>query len=495
MSAKDAVATVERTREETARALAWLLEIASIPTAAGREWRVVDWLRAWTAARPDLRLVEDAAGNVTIEPRKRWGKGRKGARDGAGGGPVLITAHLDHPAFVVERVIGPGTLECSFRGGVNDDYFPGARVVVLTGSPAGENGTRPERRLVGSIAGEGDGVNAPDGSRLFKTYLVELGDDAGDDAPVRVGDVGVWDLPPSEIDEIGLVHAPACDDLAALAAAVSAFETLRGLAAGGERVEDVRLLFTRSEEIGFTGAIAACKLGTIPAGARVIALENSRSFPDSPIGAGPIVRVGDRMSVFDPRLTAACAKRAEQIAGHAATPRASEKTADVAKGWKWQRKLMAGGACEATVFCAYGHAATCLCLPLGNYHNMAELQAVQDGTYDKSKGPPRIAREFIHRDDYLGMVDLLVAIGRDLPAADPAMARIEGLWAKTKGVLGRDVEGASTVRSRSGSRTAPAPKGTAAKRTSTKKTATGKAPAAKPRPAAPAAPARKATRR
>lgn len=90
---------------------------------------------------------------------------------------------------------------------------------------------------------------------------------------------------------------------------------------------------------------------------------------------------------------------------------------------------------------------------------MAELQAVQDGTYDRSKGPPRIAREFIHQDDYHGLIDLLVAIGRELPDADPAADRIEKLWEKTKGVLGRDIakpSRASGVSPRKSNPTAPA---------------------------------------
>ncbi len=36
-------------------------------------------------------------------------------------------------------------------------------------------------------------------------------------------------------------------------------------------------------------------------------------------------------------------KRAEEIAGHAAAPTTTQKTADVKQGWRWQRKLMAGG--------------------------------------------------------------------------------------------------------------------------------------------------------
>ena len=40
------------------------------------------------------------------------------ARAGPSSGipPIYFTAHLDHPAFTVERLIGPGTLQVGFRG-------------------------------------------------------------------------------------------------------------------------------------------------------------------------------------------------------------------------------------------------------------------------------------------------------------------------------------------------------------------------------------------
>ena len=88
---------------------------------------------------------------------------------------------------------------------------------------------------------------------------------------------------------------------------------------------------------------------------------------------------------------------------------------------------MAGGACEATVFCAYGYDATCLCLPLGNYHNMADLAAVQAR---KNTTPPRVGHEFISVGDFDGLVDLLAACGRGLPAGDTIHERIDKLWAE-----------------------------------------------------------------
>jgi endoglucanase len=64
---------------------------------------------------------------------------------------------------------------------------------------------------------------------------------------------------------------------------------------------------------------------------------------------------------------------------------------------------MPGGTCEATAFCAYGHEATCLCLPLGNYHNMVDIDGVKAG-----RRPARVGPEYISVADYHGLVELLV---------------------------------------------------------------------------------------
>ncbi|MBL8762937.1 MAG: hypothetical protein JNM07_01540 [Phycisphaerae bacterium] len=407
------IATIAARRRD--EHLGWLKTVTQIPTAAGHEWRVIDWVKRWAAERPELVVTADGAGNLVVAPEEPWRSPNP---------PVYFTAHMDHPAFVVERIVGPGTVELSFRGGVMDVFFDDAPVLIhpREGPPLAAHLT----------------AHSPSGHRIFKCYLAELDDTSGraSTREIRPDDVGTWLLLPSEIDAKGLLHAPACDDLAALAAALGAFDTLRLLKAGGHATEDVRLLFTRAEEVGFVGAIAACKRGTLPRLARVVALENSRAFPDSPIGGGPIVRVGDRLSTFTPWLTSACAKRAEDVFAGPAQPTAQQTKAAAAKR-PWQRKLMAGGACEASVFCASGYDATCLCLPLGNYHNMAHLSEIQGHAYDREAyGPPRAAREFISVTDFVGLVDLLVSIGLHLPPVDPVLEQMDKLYAERSFVLG-----------------------------------------------------------
>jgi len=399
--------------------LSLALELTQIPTAAGREQGVVAFIERWCAQRPQLSLARDDAGNLVIALRETPPTTEP---------PLYITAHLDHPAFVVERTVGPGTLELSFRGGVMPIFFEQAPITLHTA-------TGP---VDATLTGKSD-PSTPAGQH----YLAEVGTSTlrvEDEFPARSfglpGDIATWKLPPAEIDAEGILHTHACDDLVAAAAALCAMDDLLAARAAGATIGDARLLFTRAEEIGFVGAIAACRLGTIPARARVVALENSRAFPDSPVGGGPIVRVGDRMSVFTPWLTAACAARAEQVFGHPATPTASQTASAHAGKRPWQRKLMAGGACEAGVFCHAGYDATCLCLPLGNYHNMPFLTELQAGTYDAdANGPPRCAREFIHTQDYLGLIDLLVALGTNLPSASPLTPLLDKLYNEKKYVL------------------------------------------------------------
>ncbi|MDX2132192.1 MAG: M20/M25/M40 family metallo-hydrolase [Planctomycetota bacterium] len=385
------------TPEDRALHRRWLHDLTPIPTAAGREFRVIAWIEEWAATRPEVRLERDGAGNLTL---------RLAHAPTDAGPPLYFTAHMDHPGFVVERIVAPGVVQMSFRGGVMDAYFRGARVEVYDTA---------DRRHAGVVSGPADAPGP------FKQWLCEV-EGRWD---LKVGDVGIWALPaPEERD--GLFHALACDDLAALAGALGAFDVLRREGP----VRDVRLLLTRAEEIGFVGAIAACRLGTIPAGSTVIALENSRSFAESPIGGGPIVRVGDRLSIFTPRLTDAVARRAEEIAQGTLTRSNVVSSAD--RTWRWQRKLMAGGACEASVFCDAGFDATCVCLPLGNYHNMGDLAAVEARTNDR---PPTIEREFIATADFEGMVDLLIECGRGLPTEGSHAARFARLYDERRFVL------------------------------------------------------------
>lgn len=381
----------------------WLLELTSLPTAAGCEQRVQDWISHWVQQRPSLQLQADRWGNLTV--KRRGMRTRK---------PIYITAHLDHPAFVVTQVHNDRELTAIFRGGVNDEYFTGSKVQRHPLSGVAVTGKVQVLRSKKTS----DGVQREVDVKLTKS------------AAAQVGDVLTWDLPPSIIKHDRL-HAPACDDLAGVAAALAAMDELL---TSKDLHQDVRLLFTRAEEIGFVGAIAACKARSIPPGARVIALECSRSFAESPLGGGPIVRVGDRTSTFDPALTYRITQLAEQLAS--TDPQ-----------FRYQRRLMPGGTCEATAYMDYGYQATCLCLPLLNYHNMTGLPAGLPATTGARSGsspqpakhkPARIGSEIISVQDYICLVRLLIHIAANMDGKSslpPLRKRLESLFHKGQHVL------------------------------------------------------------
>jgi hypothetical protein len=63
---------------------------------------------------------------------------------------------------------------------------------------------------------------------------------------------------------------------------------------------------------------------------------------------------------------------------------------------------MPGGACEATAFATHGFESTCLCLPLGNYHNMRDIDGVVAG-----KRKARVGCEFVSMDDFESLVRMI----------------------------------------------------------------------------------------
>ena len=159
-------------------------------------------------------------------------------------------------------------------------------------------------------------------------------------------------------------------------------------------------LLTRAEEVGFVGAVRHLELGWIKNARRpviCISLEASRNLPGAEIGKGPVVRQGDRRTTF------------ESNALQVLTELAIKTPPD-----HHQRRVMDGGACEATATTAWGLPTVGITLPLGNYHNQG-----LDGGMDcpRDNGP---APEFVHLDDIEGELKLCKALMReDLNWQDP----------------------------------------------------------------------------
>jgi putative aminopeptidase FrvX len=287
--------------------------VASQPTAPLLEHLPRDAVRR-LAGEAGLPATADEVGNLMV------GTGRQ----------LVLVAHLDHPGFVIEAAEG-SILRLAFRGGVRAGVAVEGSPVVLHRPGVAEPAGRAVLRTV-----------TESGGRLRGAFAEVV------DGEAPTGGFAVWDVIPFAHAD-GRITARACDDLLGVAAGLHALVT-----AGHERAS---LLCTRAEEVGWFGALEAVRLGTIPPDATVLSLECSPMLTHAPQGGGVIVRVGDLRSIFDPGLTAVLWQRAQVLKVSA------------------QRRLMDGGSCEATVFCARGLRSSGLALPLAGYHNQPDDKA------------------------------------------------------------------------------------------------------------------------
>ena len=207
-----------------------------------------------------------------------------------------------------------------------------------------------------------------------KEFLGGISSDLRDPGKIRsFGEVGMWDLPELVLQGDRL-YSRACDDLIGCSAIVGIFNSLEESRSSAS----VLGVFTRAEEVGFIGAIELARARQLDPELTVFSLETSAERAPARMGAGPIIRVGDRTSIFDSDVTAFLVETAKS------------------KDLSHQRCLMDGGTCEATAFQLYGYRSAALSIALGNYHNT---------TPDS-----RIDAEYVDLKDLAGLIDLCVAI-------------------------------------------------------------------------------------
>lgn len=186
------------------------------------------------------------------------------------------------------------------------------------------------------------------------------------------GAIGVWNFPVKVTNS--RIEAAACDDLIGCAAIVM---TLLELARLNIKTT-VHAAFTRAEEVGWLGAWHLARNWPFGKGAVFASIETSRPVNGSVMGEGPVVRVGDRVSVFDSEAVAVLMTTAKEQA------------------IRVQRTLLDAGACEATAVQASGIRSVGISIPLGNYHNFG----VQG----------QISPEFVMMDDVKALINLLTAL-------------------------------------------------------------------------------------
>jgi endoglucanase len=307
--------------------------IAACPTAPYHEGLVRSAALQLLHRLPHLTLRLDPFGNVIAHYRYRPHPGTA----------LALVAHMDHPGFVGHQ----------FLGGVSASYFKGQRVAFFDPKTGEALGSRLVRKIAFT-----DKIKKVTWNR-----------------PPPAGAIGMWDLPAFKFTSSHF-HSRACDDLVGLSTIIA---LLRHLSKQRARA-DVYGLLTRAEEVGFQGTLAALSGRTPFPKIPVLSLETSQTQGFATPGEGPIIRVGDRTSVFDSGVTHWLQSAAQALA---------KRT----KQFRSQRLLMGGGTCEGTPFHLAGYPTGALCLALTNYHNMGPRH--------------KIALENVRLDDWQNLLLLL----------------------------------------------------------------------------------------
>ncbi|NBX82595.1 hypothetical protein EBQ90_05850 [bacterium] len=355
-----------------------LLQLLAIPTAPYREERVSQWIQT-ELRKHQVPYFCDTFGNLVVgvsseqEYRILLSQPEKE--------PLrMFVAHMDHPGFHGTRWKSSSQLEVKWLGGTPRKHLVGSAVWLAL-----PDGTTTSGTLVSATLDRN------------KTHLVK--------AMIRC------DLIPEKVDakqlfggfafkapvwkKGSLIYTKAADDLVGCFVAI---ELLKKVIE--DRPRRAIALLTRAEEVGFVGCIAHVTSSGIQEAKRplvFVSLETSRTLPGAEIGKGPVVRLGDRASIFS-------------AAGSEVLHQVAEKKLKK----KYQRRIMDGGTCEATVGVAHRIPSIGISIPLGNYHN----QGLQGGPECRGELGP--APEFVSISDIQGMLKLCEGLLEvNLPWEDP----------------------------------------------------------------------------
>lgn len=194
---------------------------------------------------------------------------------------VMIAAHMDEIGVMVSHVDAQGFLRFTNVGTVLPNTLYGSRVLFANGCQ-------------GTFGMEGKplATEKPDSQKMF----LDVGATSAADAPVGVGDVGVFR---SEFADLGKrMLAPSLDNRAGCAVLI---QTLKELSSAPH---DIYAVFTVQEEVGLRGATTAA-FGVEPDVALALDVTLTGDMPEShtmevALGKGPAVKVLDRRMIAHP---------------------------------------------------------------------------------------------------------------------------------------------------------------------------------------------------
>lgn len=348
-----------------------LKEILSTPSAPYREGQMVS-LISRVLKEGGVPYFYDPSGNIVVgvssASQYRALLAKKSSE------PVRIfMAHLDHPGFHGIKWKTPRKLEVKWFGGSPTRRLNGSKVWLSSGAGPVEYGTFQNVVFAKKV------------KNIHNLSIDKAGVVFKNDQKVKATDFFGGFAFRKPVWQTGqLIYTKAADDLVGVFTIVSTALDLWKTKLKN-RPPFLGIL-TRAEEVGLIGAIGHFQLGWLQAAKRnfiVVSIETSRALAGAVIGKGPVVRLGDRSTVFDPDAL-----------------RVFREVANTVLPGAHQVKLMDGGTCEASGAMAYGFACVGISVPLGNYHN----QSIEGGPDSRGLSGP--APEFVHRTDIQGVLAL-----------------------------------------------------------------------------------------
>jgi len=350
----------------------FLAKLLSMPTAPFREEHVSQCIRA-ELNRFDIPHFIDECGNILVGAKSK--KEYVSKCSSSKNLTRLFIAHMDHPGFHGVKWKNKNTLEFKWHGGAPTADLIGAKVWI-----ANEMGYLDLSSKITSIKLTKKSIDTgtividhpnakllyPKAENLFGAFQFR--------APVWL--------------DGNRIYTKAADDLAGCYTIV---ETAKALYKNKNAAQKNFLaLLSRGEEVGFIGAIGhfllpwqkKCQKNIL-----AVSLETSRTLPGAEFNKGPVVRLGDRTSVFTSDTSFLLSELAQKILPNA-----------------HQKRIMDGGSCEATAASIFGMKVIGLSIPLGNYHN----QNFEGGPDARAKNGP--APEFVEINDINGLKKICLSI-------------------------------------------------------------------------------------
>lgn len=333
------------------------------PTAPFREYFVLNEIKS-ILEENKIPYFEDSVGQIIAGVENKQKLKAKTH--------IAFFAHTDHPGFIIHKKISKIRYSATWYGGAPFNQMEGKTVRIFSG----ESSTK---YLKGTIR-----KFVPGNHREGIPFEIETSQELNDKKVLHKNYFGAFNFDGFKIKN-GLVSTKCADDLAGCVMALGAVIDCKKLKT------PVIAVFTRAEEVGFVGCLHMIKSKVVSLNTMVVSLEASRTLPGALLGEGPVIRLGDASTLFDSNFSLFIQKEAQNLKVKG-------------KNFKFQKRIMDGGSCEATALSQFGYKTMGLAVPLKNYHNQ--------GAGKGSRGGP--APEIIHIDDVENGRKLLGSVAKNL---------------------------------------------------------------------------------